>query len=75
MPERFDVPVKDLRALNDHLSSGSFQSRPGCILEVSSSFLDRATDDDRTIFVNMVRIYNVNYKVVGQVGGVVWVCP
>jgi hypothetical protein len=75
MTSRQSVGLADLDVLARRILDGTFENRPGCVLEISNLAWSQNALDSQHRFEDACEQKGIIFRVVQQLTGVDWVCP
>jgi hypothetical protein len=74
MTGRHSVGLADLAVLTQRILDGSFENRPGCVLEISALAWSQNPLEAQHDFEDACERAQIAFRVVQQLSGVDWVC-
>jgi hypothetical protein len=74
MTGRHSVGLADLAVLAQRILDGSFENRPGCVLEISALAWSQNPLEAQHDFEDACERAQIAFLVVQQLSGVDWVC-
>jgi hypothetical protein len=75
MTGRHSVGLADLDLLARRILDGTFENRPGCVLEISNLAWSQNPLEAQQRFEDACDHKGIAFRVVQQLTGVDWVCP
>ena len=74
MTGRHSVGLADLAVLTQRIRDGSFENRPGCVLEISALAWSQNPMEAQHDFEDACERAQIEFRVVQQLSAVDWVC-